>query len=114
MPIYALSLAHAADKTGSSFLEVGTGILMVNAIGAAIGPMFAAAAMSLWGVVSFFVFCGVVLGIGALAMLVFIVKRPAPRPHFAPFEVATTASAQGAIELDPRSEEPDAAAPGQP
>jgi MFS family permease len=110
MPIYALSLAHAGDKIESSFLEVGTGILMFNAMGAAVGPVFAATSMSLWGAESFFVFSGVVLAAGALTMLVFIVKRPAPRPHFARFEVTTTASAQGAIELDPRSEEADGAA----
>ena len=58
MPIYALSLAHAGDIVETSFLEVGTGILIMNAVGAILGPI-----------------------------------------------LATTASAQGAVELDPRSEE---------
>lgn len=105
MPIYALSLAHASDSTTTSFLEIGTGILMMNAIGASIGPLVAAMAMGVWGPGAFFAFCGVVLAAGAIALLAFMLKRPGLRPHQAPFELATTASAQGAIELDPRSDD---------
>jgi MFS family permease len=105
MPIYALALAHAGDNVETSFLEVGTGILIVNASGAVVGPIVAAGLMAIWGPQSFFRFCGVILALGSIAMFIFVIGSPALRPHFSPFEAATTASAQGAIELDPRSEE---------
>lgn len=105
MPIYALSLAHAGDNVEGSFLEVGTGILIVNAVGATIGPVLASLAMEVWGARSFFVFCGATILVGAFLMLFYTRRRPALRPHFSRFELATTASAQGAIELDPRSDE---------
>lgn len=104
MPIYALSLAHAADKVERSFLEVGTGILVMNAAGAIIGPAFAAVLMQFLGAEAFFGFCGGILLLGAATVMVFIKRQAADRPHFAPFEMATTAAAQGAVELDPRSE----------
>ena len=112
LPIYGLSLAHAGDSVKSDFLEVGTGILIFNAVGATVGPLLAATLMQSLGASSFFAFCGGVLILGAIAVLVFVRRRPALREHFSPFELATSASAQGAIELDPRSkgELPDAAA----
>jgi MFS family permease len=105
MPIYALALAHASDNVEASFLEVGTGILIVHATGAVVGPIVAASLMAIWGPQSFFGFCSVVLALGSIAMFIFVIWRPALRPHFSPFETATTVSAQGAIELDPRSDE---------
>ena len=103
MPIYSLALAHAADNVEKSFLEIGTGILILNAAGATVGPLFASTAMEIWGVGAFFVFCAAVLALGAAGTLLMILRRPALRPHFSPFEIATTESAQGAIEFDPRS-----------
>lgn len=105
MPIYALALAHAGDNVETSFLEVGTGILIVHATGAVVGPIAVSGLMAIWGPQSFFGFCGVILALGSIAMLIFVMRRPALRPHFSPFKTATTAASQGAIELDPRSEE---------
>lgn len=104
MPLYALSLALASDHTESSFLEVGTGILLMNASGSIVGPIIAAAMMSAFVPDAFFAFCGAMLLLGAAGLAVFILRRDAPQ-HGDPFSYATTASAQGAIELDPRSEE---------
>jgi MFS family permease len=104
MPIYALSLAHAADQVEQSFLEIGTGILIMNAVGATVGPSLAAFFMQLWGASAFFGFCGVTLTLGAATVTILVRKHVAGRPHFAPFEMATTAAAQGAVELDPRSD----------
>jgi MFS family permease len=104
MPLYALSLALASDHTESSFLEVGTGILLMNASGSIVGPLVAAAMMGAFAPVAFFIFCGVTLFLGATGLAVFILRRGAPA-HGDPFSYATTASAQGAIELDPRSED---------
>ncbi len=104
MPIYALSLAHAADQVKQSFLEIGTGILIMNATGAIVGPIVAALLMETWGAQAFFGFCGVTLLLGAAMVTIFIRRQAPERPHFAPFEMATTAAAQGAVELDPRSD----------
>jgi MFS family permease len=108
MPIYALALAHAGDNVETSFLEVGTGILIVNAVGATIGPIVAASAMTAWGPQFFFIFSGAILALGATVTLLLIRASPPVRPHFSPFEVATTVAAQGAIELDPRSDDEEA------
>jgi MFS family permease len=105
MPIYSLSLAHAGDNVETSFLEVGTGILIMNAAGAAVGPIIASISMGVWGPQSFFAFCGSALTVGATTTFYFILKKPALRPHYSPFQLATTVAAQGAVELDPRSEQ---------
>ncbi|MDH3990466.1 MAG: MFS transporter, partial [Gammaproteobacteria bacterium] len=104
MPIYALSLAHAADNVDHSFLEVGTGILVMNAMGAIVGPTIAALFMEFFGAPAFFGFCGGILLLGVASVAVLIRQHAAQRPYFAPFEMATTAAAQGAVELDPRSD----------
>ena len=105
MPIYALSLAHASDniETGS-FLEVGTGLLMTNALGSIVGPLLTAQAMQLFGTGYFFSFNGAILFIGSVAIVILIRLRKPDREHFTEFELATTASAQGMIQMDPRSE----------
>ena len=104
MPIYALSLAHAADNVDHSFLEVGTGILIMNATGAIVGPTIASLFMEFLGAPAFFGFCGGILLLGAATVAILIRQHAARRPHFAPFEMATTAAAQGAVEFDPRSD----------
>jgi len=106
MPIYALSLAQASDNVeNSSFLEVGTGLLVVNAVGSIIGPLVAAQGMQNFGPQSFFLFIAVVLVLGAVGTLFFIWSRVPDLEHFDEFNLATTASAQGAIQMDPRAED---------
>lgn len=100
MPVYALALALASDHTESSFLEVGTGILLMNATGSIIGPILAAALMGAFAPEAFFAFCGVALFLGAAGLSVFILRRDAPQ-HHVPFNYATTASAQGALSSIP-------------
>jgi MFS family permease len=105
MPIYALSLAHASDNIKTeSFLEVGTGLLMTNAVGAIIGPLLTAQAMQWFGAEYFFSSNGVILLIGAIVVAVLVRFHKSDRKHFTEFELATTASAQGRIQMDPRSE----------
>gem|GEM_PF-1258815 len=106
MPIYALSLAQASDNVeNSSFLEVGTGLLVVNSVGSIIGPLVAAQGMQNFGPQSFFLFIAVVLVLGAVGTLFFIWSRVPDLEHFDEFNLATTASAQGAIQMDPRAED---------
>lgn len=105
MPIYALSLAHASDNIRTeSFLEVGTGLLMTNAVGAIIGPLLTAQAMEWFGAEYFFSSNAAILLIGTIAIAILIKLRKSSRKHFSEFELATTASAQGRIQMDPRSE----------
>ncbi|MFT5843522.1 MAG: MFS family permease [Pseudohongiellaceae bacterium] len=105
MPIYALSLAHASDNIKTeSFLEVGTGLLMTNAIGSIIGPLLTSKAMQLFGAEYFFSINAVILLIGSISIAILIQLRTPNREHFTEFEFATTASAQGMIQMDPRSE----------
>lgn len=105
MPIYALSLAHASDHVeADTFLEVGTGLLMINAVGSILGPLLTALFMERLGVQSYFVFLSVALVLGALLIGFFIRSRVDSAAHFQEFSPATSASAQGAIQMDPRSE----------
>lgn len=105
MPIYALSLAHASDHVGpDTFLEVGTGLLMINAVGSIFGPLLTALAMERFGPQSYFVFLSMALLVGALIIVFFIRSRLQSAEHFHEFSPATSASAQGAIQMDPRSE----------
>jgi MFS family permease len=105
MPIYALSLAHASDNIKTeSFLEVGTGLLMTNAVGSIIGPLLTALVMQKFGTGQFFTFNAAILLIGAVSIVILIRLRKPRREHFTEFELATTASAQGMIQMDPRSE----------
>ena len=52
LPLYALSAAHMNDMVEQDgFVEAAGGLLLTFAIGAAIGPLLASAAMSAWGAV---------------------------------------------------------------
>lgn len=103
MPLYALSLAHASDNSeSSSFLEIGTGLMIFHAIGAIIGPLAVAQAMSVSGANAFFLVNGAILLAGGLAVFYLTRVRGSAREHFTEFEMATTVAAQGVISLDPR------------
>tara|TARA_R110000824_G_scaffold336_1_gene1656 strand:- start:66258 stop:67481 length:1224 start_codon:yes stop_codon:yes gene_type:complete len=108
MPIQALCLAHASDNIkDQSFLEVGTGLLVMNASGSIVGPLAAAQVMYWFGPAAFFLFNAFILGIGGLLVMVLIRLREHAPDHFSKFQAATTAAAQGALQLDPRTEEPE-------
>ncbi len=105
MPIYALSLAHASDFVeADTFLEVGTGLLMINAVGSIVGPLLTAFAMERFGPQSYFAALCLALTLGALLTAFFIHSREREVARFNEFKPATSASAQGAIQMDPRSE----------
>lgn len=105
MPIYAISLANASDFTEADhFLEVGTGLLMINGLGSIVGPLVTSRLMDRFGADMFFASHLTVLLLGSLLILFYIRSRQGAGEHVAPFAPATTASAQGAIEMDPRSE----------
>lgn len=110
MPLYALCLAHASDNVeNQSFLEVGTGLLVMNALGSVIGPLIAAQTMYWLGAASFFLFHSVVLALGGALVILMIGSRRPKRRHFSKFRPVTTAAAQGALQMDPRTEQDEMA-----
>jgi hypothetical protein len=78
--------------------------MIVHALGAIVGPLVVAQAMSLIGAHAFFIVNGLILMLGGSAIFILTKIRGSAREHFSDFEMATTVSAQGAITLDPRVE----------
>ncbi|MBT8148114.1 MAG: MFS transporter [Gammaproteobacteria bacterium] len=106
MPIYALSLALASDNVeNTSFIEIGTGLLMTNAIGSIIGPFVISQFMFWFGPEYFFICHLVILCVGSLLVLGMIRTRPAAAHSMPDFTLATTAAAQAVMQMDPRGEE---------
>lgn len=105
MPVYALALAHASDNVANqSFLEVGTGLLVIHALGSIIGPLLTAQFMQLFGPQSFFSFNALVLLLGSVFIAFQIRSHRSKREHYSDFEPATTAAAQGVLQMDPRTQ----------
>ncbi len=112
MPMYSVSIAHANDNAGGRFLQIASGMLMANAIGAVIGPL-------LFGATEFF---GLVYGFMGIVFSAFVVcivwtahrlrVHAVSREHFEPFQ-ALPKTVPEVFVLDPRGEEP-VAADGEP
>ena len=108
MPIYALSLAQASDNTNpGDFIKVGTGLLMMNALGSVVGPLLASQLMHRFGPQYFFVYQFVILFAAAWAVVYMVWSKPPSSEPNRDFELATTAAAQAAFSLDPRADEQD-------
>lgn len=106
MPIQALCLAHASDNIENrSFLEIGTGLLVMNASGSIVGPLAAAQLVQWIGSGGFFAFNATVLGIGGMLVVILIRSRTSSRGYYSKFQAITTAAAQGALQMDPRTGE---------
>jgi MFS family permease len=106
MPIYALSLALASDNTqDGNFLEVGTGLMMTNAAGSVIGPLLTSQLMYRFGPDYFFITSLCILVCGAVAVAVMIRTKTGVTEHPSDFTLASSASAQAALQLDPRAED---------
>jgi MFS family permease len=106
MPIYALSLALASDNAqDGNFLEVGTGLMMTNAAGSVIGPLLTSQLMYRFGPNYFFITNFFILVCGAIAVAVMIRTKTGVTEHPSDFSLATSASAQAALQLDPRAED---------
>jgi len=106
MPIYALSLALASDNTqDGNFLEVGTGLMMTNAAGSVIGPLLTSQLMFRFGPDYFFITSLCILVCGAVAVAIMIRTKTGVTEHPSDFTLASSASAQAALQLDPRAED---------
>lgn len=106
MPIYALSLAQASDNANEgNFMEVGTGLMMTNAAGSVIGPLLTSQLMYRFGPDYFFITSLFILVIGAIVVVITIKTKTASPGHPSDFELATSASAQASLQMDPRVDE---------
>jgi MFS family permease len=106
MPIYALSLALASDNAREgNFMEVGTGLMMTNAAGSVIGPLLTSQLMYRFGPSYFFITSLCVLLIGAIGVVIMIRTKTGAKEHPSDFALATSASAQASLQLDPRADE---------
>jgi MFS family permease len=107
MPIYAISLATAADVAlGEEFVVMGTSVLMLNAIGAAVAPLPLSQLMAIFGPPALFLTFAVMCGLFAI---VFLLLARTPRvvsvDEQIPFTVAAPEVAPTSFEFDPRSAE---------
>lgn len=105
MPIYAMSLATAADNSlRHEFVEVGTTVLLLNALGAVFAPLAIGQLMALrdpdwmfWG------FAGL-CAVASLFVLTQFRRKPKV-DDVVPFSAATSAMAPTSFDLDPRAPE---------
>lgn len=111
MPMYAVSLATAADVSDSEeFVEIGTSVLLLNGFGAILAPVIFGQFMQVWGPTSlFWSFAVVCLVFSGLFLA--ILREPGAvsaeeQTHFA---AAASESAPVSFELDPRGEDQDLA-----
>ncbi len=105
MSLQALSLALASDNaTGGNFMEVGTGLMMTNAAGSAIGPLLTSLLMYRFGPEFFFISHFAVLSLAGITVAILVKTKPAATEHPSNFVLATTASAQAVFQLDVRAD----------
>jgi MFS family permease len=107
MPIYAISLATAADVAqGSEFVEIGTSVLLLNAVGAVSAPLFLGKLMTELGPPALFwafaALCAVFAGYISLQLRV---ARDIPVAEQVPFSAAAPEVAPASFDLDPRGPE---------
>jgi len=105
LPIYAISLATAADvSTDDNFVEIGTSILLLHAIGAVVTSIAVGHLMTVAGPNALFWSMSLGCCICAVYLLVQLrTPRAVPTSEQVPFSPAATDTAPGAFELDPRA-----------
>jgi MFS family permease len=105
MPLYAMALATAADNSlRHEFVEIGTSVLLLNAIGAVLAPLVIGQVMGLYGQSWLFWSCAALSLGGALFFLTHL-RRPARVEDTVPFSAAAPDMAPTSFDLDPRAPE---------
>ena len=107
MPIYAISLATAADVAESDeFVEIGTSVLLLNSVGAVSAPLFLGKFMSLLGPPMLFWSFGLLcLLFAAYVARQLRDERAVTVADQLPFTAASPDVAPASFDLDPRGEE---------
>lgn len=104
MPMYAISLAMAADNSDSSeFVEIGTSVLMLNAMAASVAPLLLGQAMTAFDPAALFWVSAAICGLFAVYVGIQCIRtdRLAVADQ-TPFSAAGMEAAPTAFDLDPR------------
>lgn len=103
--VYSLAVAHTNDHIGAGdVLEATQGLLLLNGIGAAFGPLFAGLLIEGLGPRSLFAYLAATYGLlGLFALYRMRVTPPIPLQEQSEF-VAMARTGVAAAELDPRTE----------
>jgi len=103
--VYSLSVAHTNDHIEhTEIMDATQGLLLLNGVGAAIGPIVAGVLMQLFGNQSLMIYFAVVFAL--LSVFAFIrigISAPVPAEEQSDF-VALSRTGTAAVEMDPRVE----------
>lgn len=104
MPIYAIALATAADVSSpEEFVEIGTAVLLLNAIGATLAPLPLGQLMAIIGPEGlFWAFTGICLIVAIYLAIQYRDPRAVAVDEQIPFEAAAADTAPVGFEMDPR------------
>lgn len=105
MPIYSMSLASAADSSlRHEFVEIGTSVLLLNAMGAVLAPLALGQLMAIGQPTWLFWGCA---GISVFAFTVLFASRGRDKvvDDVVPFSAAASDMAPTSFDLDPRAPE---------
>ncbi|MEZ5554943.1 MFS transporter [Haliea sp.] len=108
MPLYAISLATAADNSSAEeFVEIGTSVLLLNALGAASAPILLGQLMSLYDATALFWSFGALCAVFTvyLAIQTRDKGQVVAAKDQVPFSAAATEAAPTGFGLDPRGPE---------
>ena len=100
MPLYALCIVHASDHAELPLVEVASGVLITNSVGAIIGPVVVAKMIEDYGASSFFLYVLLCLSVAFVWTVhrIWIVERP--KQHDVPAAVLPQTT-QAVTELSP-------------
>jgi len=103
--VYSLSVAHTNDHIDySEVMDATQGLLLVNGVGAAIGPIIAGVFMQIIGAQGLMIYFAIVFGLLALFVLFRMsVSTPIPNEEQGDF-VPMARTGTAAVEMDPRTE----------
>lgn len=103
MPMYAISIAHANDNAEGRFLQIASGMLTANAVGAVLGPVVYAG-MSFFPLPDAFM---IILGLTFLLSVLWTALRmrvhPVTRDHYEPFQLMPKTTVEAAV-MNPRGD----------
>jgi len=102
--VYSLAVAHTNDHIESSeVMDATRGLLLLNGVGAAIGPIIGGAFMHMFGTPSLMIYFALVFGL--LALFAFVrmnISSPVPAEEQADF-IPMARMSSAAVEMDPRT-----------
>ena len=101
MPMYSVSIAHANDNAKGDFLQIASGMLMANAIGAVMGPLLFAG-VKLTGLPQVLMLLMALAFAAGMAWTALRLRtHQVDRAHFEPYQPLPKTTAEAAV-LDPR------------